>query len=343
MGTDPRTASYTGSLYTYYRTLEDEELVTVADVSKTYYLKVYNYSDTPVNCAVDFAWHSVSLASTNGAALVSGRETWIASHGRDDNPTNSGSHVAFQTLVNLVAGARTQDGAGATTAATLDWSSGAGDNYPVATGLQGSQWITPAAKRVAKHLKDRGFNRLHLNLIGHSWGTLIVNDLANYYESGSPVARLVALDPAENIGFAFGPDGDRYNEWGLNFSSRAHKSVSLFTPGGLYGDEGKARTAHISIGLSVGAWMPGVLHAAPVDALYYAVANRRTSLSSGVIWRHIGTVTPITAWSSHYSLRSWWFAGGFWSYCNGMLTGTLANGGFNSMTQLRLGTMTYAR
>jgi pimeloyl-ACP methyl ester carboxylesterase len=345
-GTAPANAAWVGSLSSAIG-YQDEELVSVSEASKTYYLKVYTYSSTPVACDFTMTWHSLTLAGVTG--LTPGRETWIATHGRADNPTNNGSHVAFQNLVATVSQARTQDGAGLTGSATLDWSTGAADNYPIDTGLQGSQWITPAAKRAGKALKDRGFNRLHLNLIGHSWGTLVSHDLARYYDSGNPLARIVALDPAENMGFSYGLDGDRYYEWGLSFSARCYKSVSLFTPGGLYGDEYKARTAHIAIGMNVGNWGISsfsnrlMLHSAPVDAFNVVVQTRRTSQSSGVIWRHIGSAEFIPAWSSHYYMQSWWFEGGLYSYCHGMLAGTLTNRRFTTVNSLRIGSNTFTR
>lgn len=345
-GTAPSNTTWVGSLNSSIGYL-DEEVITVPDATKTYYLKVYTYSSTPVSCDFTMNWHRLTLTSVTG--LNPGRETWIATHGRADNPTNSGSHVAFQSLASTVAQARTQDGAGVTGSGTLDWSTGAADNYPAGSGLQGSQWITPAAKRAGKALKDRGFNRLHLNLVGHSWGTLVSHDLARYYDSGNAIGRIVALDPAENMGFAFGPDGDRYYEWGLSFSSRCYKSVSLFTPGGLYGDEYKARTAHISIGMNVGNWAAGspwyaaILHSAPVDALNVIVQTRRVNSASAVIWRHIASAEYIPAWASHYYTQSWWFEGGLYSYCNGMMAGTLTNGRFTTVNGLRIGNNTFTR
>ena len=296
-GTTPSSATWVGYLNSSSNYL-DEEVITVPDATKTYYLKVYTYSSTPVSCELTLNWHSLTFASVTG--LNPGRETWIATHGRADNPTNSGSHIAFQNLVSAVAQARTQDGAGVTGSGTLDWSTGAADNYPAGSGLQGSQWITPAAKRAGKALKDRGFNRLHLNLVGHSWGTLVSNDLARYYDSGNAIGRIVALDPAES-GFASDLFGNRYYDW-VSFSSRCYKSVSLFTPGGLYGDEYKARTAHISIGMNVGTWgfrfisNAEMLHAAPVDALNAIVQTRRVNTASA--WPAPGSETVINVVSA---------------------------------------------
>ena len=42
-------------------------------------------------------------------------------------------------------------------------------------------------------------------------------------------------------------------------------------------------------------------------------------------------------------MQSWWFEGGLYSYCHGMLAGTLTNRRFTTVNSLRIGSNTFTR
>lgn len=120
--------------------------------------------------------------------------TWIISHGRTGHSTDpwvtriaAAIAVAYPDQQILL----------------LDWATGA-----YASGdldFSGEGWIQPVATWAAGKLADYGFIGSQLNLIGHSWGSYVVNETAERMPSHA-VNSIVALDPAY--------DAPAY--WGIN-------------------------------------------------------------------------------------------------------------------------------
>lgn len=117
--------------------------------------------------------------------------TWVVVHGRGSSSTasNIATLSAALTVVARRAGEQVL---------VLDWEGGAG-----LPGFEGEGWIEPVGKAAASALAAYGFEGRRLNLIGHSWGSYVSDELAEAipFERSSAVARvhsIVGLDPARN-------------------------------------------------------------------------------------------------------------------------------------------------
>ena len=114
-------------------------------------------------------------------------EVWILSHGMKnsyDNMRNLASSIKTQNPNSVIL--------------LLDWS-GARDSvaYPNDT----DQWIRPTAQEAVKKLKAWGFNNpAKLKMIGHSMGTLMINEIAKEYQTSGNTHSLYYLDPPNFFG-----------------------------------------------------------------------------------------------------------------------------------------------
>ncbi len=120
-------------------------------------------------------------------------ETWVIIHGRD----NSASTPSIQRLAAAVHTAQP-----AAQVLTLDWHFAAAAVLDELVSL-GEGWIEPVGQWAAAALKDYGFTTDKLNLIGHSWGSYVADELAEAFPGG--VNTIVGLDPAANT------TGSNYN------------------------------------------------------------------------------------------------------------------------------------
>lgn len=365
-GTSPKTKDYMPRIRKKINEgplIRETVLVERLNPTKNYYVKFesvgYNIGrgqtipTGPVTIKV--SWHRATLRSANQQIIQGGRETWVVCHGRADNPSNEGSHVSFDRLAGTIAQARLVDQKVTVNALSLDWRTGAADNRPSERGLQGSRFIRSVAHTTRRLLEAKGISKINTSLVGHSWGALVAHDVSRMgdprgllWADWGNVARIVAMDPAEN-NFAtwWGPDLDEYDDNGFNFSSRSAKSISIVASAGLplegeFGDEGKSKTAHISIHLTPdnyfrddASWNPfdraTKVHAAPVDAFYLSILHRRTSQISGVIWQHALTAERISNWSDHYFKKI------EYEYHNGSLIGLFLKGRYHAHQRLSMG------
>ena len=78
---------------------------------------------------------------------------------------------------------------------TLDWSGAA--SYPGWAGFGGEDPIQNLGIWAAAALQDKGFVGTNLNLVGHSWGSYVADELAERIPGG--VDTITALDAAENV------------------------------------------------------------------------------------------------------------------------------------------------
>ena len=119
--------------------------------------------------------------------------TWIVIHGRESRPAADNIH-AIATALDKVSDSDQ--------VLVVDWSAAA------ESGLFGGEsYIVPVATWVAKALAAYGLRGSQLNLVGHSWGSYVAEELAERTNGG--VNSIVALDPAEN--YQVGPFGNDYN------------------------------------------------------------------------------------------------------------------------------------
>ncbi len=124
-------------------------------------------------------------------AINPGRRTWIVIHGWNSSRTNNNiSQLAASLLED-----RPED-----QVLTLDWSSAAD------TGLlpfDAESSIVPVAEWAAAALVARGFSGRDLNLVGHSFGSYVADEIAQRIPGG--VNTMVTLDPAADVLGGFDP------------------------------------------------------------------------------------------------------------------------------------------
>ena len=134
----------------------------------------------------------LTIAPFNGPdqAIDPSATTWLVVHGRNSSPADFGS------LARAVAAARPGD-----QVLTLDWSEAA--RSPLLDPARGERFIVPVASWAAAALANDGFAGTRLNLVGHSWGAYVSDELAERipFSSGpaTGVNGIVALDPAANV------------------------------------------------------------------------------------------------------------------------------------------------
>ncbi len=118
--------------------------------------------------------------------------TWIVIHGWRSSRTNQNIAEATASLAQV----RPDD-----QVLTLDWRAAA--DTSVLDPFDAEASIVPVAKWAASALAAYGFHGTNLNLVGHSFGSYVADQLA---ENLGGVDTIVALDAAENIPGGFDPE-----------------------------------------------------------------------------------------------------------------------------------------
>jgi pimeloyl-ACP methyl ester carboxylesterase len=178
--------------------------------------------------------------------VVTGTRTWVLLHGRTDEAES------FFSMAEALDRHDSDD-----QVLVLDWSGGAADNHLSGLFLDGAAWIPPVAEWVSSVMVSLNIGSGDLILVGHSWGTFVAYDIANYIEGVSE--RIVALDPA---GAALG----RYHTDDVDFGSVSAFSWA-FDGSGPFGSTNRSATARESFHLTYqeGSQEPSAFqaHAAP--------------------------------------------------------------------------------
>ncbi|MBI3879675.1 MAG: DVUA0089 family protein, partial [Verrucomicrobia bacterium] len=111
--------------------------------------------------------------------------TWIVIHGWRSSRTNSNINELANDLFQTRPGDQIL---------TLDWSSAA--NTDLANAFDAANSIIPVAQWAANVLTNYGFAGTNINLIGHSFGSYVADEIAQRMPGG--VNTIVSLDPAAN-------------------------------------------------------------------------------------------------------------------------------------------------
>jgi pimeloyl-ACP methyl ester carboxylesterase len=116
--------------------------------------------------------------------------TWIVIHGMNSS-RNTTDGPNFPRLAQAIANKFPNE-----QVLTLDWSGPAHTYAPA--DFHEEDWIEPVASWAAATLSAYGFNGNSLNLVGHSWGGSMTDEIAKRIPGG--VNTIVALDPARDGG-----------------------------------------------------------------------------------------------------------------------------------------------
>ena len=129
------------------------------------------------------------VAYPSGKEIDPNAETWVISHGWDDNPNSKN----FQDLAKTISSKGKQ-------VLLLDWSeaaaTGAKPSKDYISGpKEAANWISDVAGFASDALTNIwGISSDNLNLIGHSLGAYVSSQIGNQISGG--VNKIVALDPA---------------------------------------------------------------------------------------------------------------------------------------------------
>jgi pimeloyl-ACP methyl ester carboxylesterase len=143
---------------------------------------------------LDFGDYPVQLLTFGATPSVIDprKRTWIVIHGWLSSPKHENINAAALALYQTRAGDQVL---------TLDWSSAAATVIP----QLGEGAIIPVASWAADALIRHGFIGTNLNLVGHSFGSYVCDEIAKRIPGG--VNTIVTLDPAIDIIGGYSPLG----------------------------------------------------------------------------------------------------------------------------------------
>lgn len=181
--------------------------------------------------------HHVGVFRTPGtaAAATDSDPRWIVTHGRDSQPGKF-LNIAKE-LKKLQPAAEVM---------LLDWSTAADSFGPV--GFNNGFWFPEIGTRLGALLAKRGgadrFKGDQVSMVGHSCGTYVNHEIAGavHRATGTPVARVVALDPALYAGASYDVDDQRFAD---------HAAYSLGFYSSVLGNSTTARTCTDSFDMNV--------------------------------------------------------------------------------------------
>ena len=183
--------------------------------------------------------------------ILTNRTTWVVIHGWNSSRTNQNISDLASTLVQV----RPDD-----QILTLDWSAGADTGYFGAEDAAGD--IVPTAVWAAAALTFRGIPGTNLNLVAHSFGAYVADEIAKRIPGG--VHSIVALDPAANVASdVFDPvandevdfSRDSQFSWAFHSSSAGNEYTPVTADESFIADSGAStETAHSNV-VELLAWL----------------------------------------------------------------------------------------
>ncbi len=195
---------------------------------------------------------SLVFANDSSQPINRKKETWILIHGWEA----PGRPIALSRLAGAVDNNSRTD-----QVLLLDWS----DAASTVNVFDAAMWAPAVAQWAVNKLKSWGIASSKINLIGHSLGALVGDQLAKGISGG--VNRMVALDPATDI------PGTSFS--GVDFA--ADSRFSLAFVGSNYATPSAAATADESFEMNVGPKDSLITHSNVVDlyASMIASSNRK--------------------------------------------------------------------
>src|ERR1043165_4543288 len=163
------------------------------------------FGDAPATSGVTIPVRIEIYQPTNGANIDPNAMTWIVIHGFLD------SSEGVQQIAGAIKAKRPND-----QVLLLDWSAGANQLFSA------EQWIVPVGQWAAGRLTAYRFvnSSAKLNLVGHSWGSYVADELASRMSGGVNV--IVGLDPGAND-----PINGAFNPGHINFGAHSQFSIAF--------------------------------------------------------------------------------------------------------------------
>lgn len=190
----------------------------------------------------------LSRVDKPGMPIDSAKPTWIVVHGWNSDSSENGVREMAKALVQ----SRPKD-----QVLTLDWGSiarsGLLDPWGAAAG------IVPVGKWAAAALPLEGFFGHQINLVGHSFGSYVANEIAKHYPG--KINSIVALDPAAN---AVSSVYDPLSDGNVNFSRNTDWSWAFHSS--ILGNENTPVTASEAFIFDSGLWSPSTAHSLALKA-----------------------------------------------------------------------------
>jgi pimeloyl-ACP methyl ester carboxylesterase len=185
---------------------------------------------------IDGTAYDIGLRRADGttAAIAPDRETWVVIHGWLSGP------AAVHRVASAIQAASPR-----VQVLELDWSEAAADPNTVAVALR----VPDVAAFAAAKLNAWGISGSLINLVGHSFGGYMTDEIARRIKGG--VDRLVALDPAAPVVAGVDISGTNY---------AAHSRHAIAFVGSNYAQLKVAGTADEMITLDVGKWSRFATH-----------------------------------------------------------------------------------
>jgi pimeloyl-ACP methyl ester carboxylesterase len=129
----------------------------------------------------------------NPISIDSNQRTWIVVHGWNSSRSNENIFAVAESLFQTRPGDQVL---------TLDWSAAADTLSP----FLAEDSIVPVAQWAAAALDGYGFAGTNLNLVGHSFGSYVADEIAQRVPGG--VNTIVTLDPAVDVFGGYDPDAN---------------------------------------------------------------------------------------------------------------------------------------
>jgi pimeloyl-ACP methyl ester carboxylesterase len=185
---------------------------------------------------IDGRDYDIGLTRADGsaAAIAADRETWVVIHGWQSTP--KATHRVAAAI--QAASSRVQ-------VLELDWSQAAADVDVAAVALR----VADVGAFVARKLAAWGVPGANVNLVGHSFGGYMTDEIARRVSGG--VNRVVALDPAT-------PTVAGVDVSSTNYAAHSRYAIALV--GSNYAQLTAARTADETVTVDVGKWSSFAAH-----------------------------------------------------------------------------------
>lgn len=250
----------------------------------TYFIRIYpgsGFKSGPYRLALqaDLNWgkinnggstKNVSLVFQNDSsqAISRKKETWVLIHGW----LAPGRPIALTSLADAVDRNSKTD-----QVLILDWSDAAAQSNVFSAAM----WAPTVAQWATDKLASWGIAGSKINLIGHSLGALVADQMSSRINGG--VNRIVALDPATDI------PGTSFS--GADFSEDSRYSLAFV--GSTWSTPSAAATADETFEMNVGPKDNIVTHSNVVD-LYASMVFSSTRKKPDAIskWFDLDNLTP---------------------------------------------------